>query len=184
MIKNMKITPGAITDKRYAMFGLADKTVFTQAEYDALKAKYPNFEDFWKDWTQYVDLLKKGEEISQLATQKDNLQAELTALDEQLNSTVSGSASLTEQFTIVENALKDIDGKTDAMSLALKQTFEKQEKEVETQINNINDRKAQINNQISQIDQQTSDYQTQLNAIKSKADSELKNMGGTNPLGS
>lgn len=176
-------TPGAIEDKRYAMFGLAEKTVFTQDEYNALKKKYPNFESFWKDWEDYVKLLKQGEEISQLATQKDALQAELTALSDQLNtSTTSGGAPLTQQLTIVENALENIDGKTDVMSLALKQTFSAQKQQIQSKINNVKSRKEQINDQINDIDKKTYDYQATLVSAKKAVDSELKNMGGTNPL--
>lgn len=183
MIKAMGINPGTITDKRYAMFGLADKTVFTQAEYDALKAKYPKFESFWVDWKQYVSLLKKSDEISNLASQKDTLQAQLTNLDAMLNSsTVSGGAPLTEQLTIIENALTDIDGKTDAMSLALKQTFTEKENKINDKIKGVNDQKTQINNQIAEIDKKISTYQTDLANIKAKVTQELSDMGGTNPL--
>jgi chromosome segregation ATPase len=182
MIKNMGVTPGTIEDNRYAMFGLATKTVFTKDEYEALKAKYPNFPSFWKDWEEYVKLLNKGSEISQLATQKDQLQAELTNLDAQINTSVSGSASLTDQAVKLENAITEIDGKTDAISQALKQTFSQQKKQIDSKISQINDRKTQINNQIAQIDKTIADYQTNFANIEAKVNDELKQMGGLNPL--
>ena len=178
----MGVTPGTIEDKRYVKFDLATKTTFTQAEYDALKAKYPNFSSFWKDWEEYAKLLDESAEISRLATQKDQLQAELTTLDAQINTSVSGSSSLTEQLTVFENAITEIDGKTDATSQALKQTFSQKEADINSKVSQIGDRETQINDQITQIDQQTSDYQTNLTKIEAKVNSELAQMGGSSPL--
>jgi len=167
--------PGMIEDRRYVMFGLADKVYFTQEEYDALKEKYPNFDAFWAKWEKYTDLLKDSDRISALASEKDSLQAEEVSLNDELS-------QITTKLNEVQMALQELANATTYKDKVLADIVEEKKQELLTRSDEINARLDQIAARIKEIDNEVCNYQTTVQQLRSELETEIANMGGKLPF--
>jgi len=161
--------PGMIEDRRYVMFGLADKVYFTQEEYDTLKEKYPQFDVFWATWNQYTDLLKDSDRISQLAAEKDNLQNEEASLKDEL----------TELSAInkIQMALQELENATTYRDKVFADMVAEKKKKLLARSDEIDARLNQIASRIEEIDSKISDYQTTVQNLRSKLEQMIADNG-------
>jgi len=167
--------PGMIEDRRYVMFGLADKVYFTQEEYDTLKEKYPQFDVFWATWNQYTDLLKDSDRISQLATEKDNLQNEEASLKDELT-------ELSAKLNKIQMALQELENATTYKDKVFADMVAEKKKKLLTRSDEIDARLNQIASRIEEIDSKISDYQTTVQNLRSKLEQMIADMGGKLPF--
>ena len=167
--------PGMIEDRRYVMFGLADKVYFTQEEYDTLKEKYPQFDVFWATWNQYTDLLKDSDRISQLATEKDNLQNEEASLKDELT-------ELSAKLNKIQMALQELENATTYRDKVFADMVAEKKKKLLARSDEIDARLNQIASRIEEIDSKISDYQTTVQNLRSKLEQMIADMGGKLPF--
>jgi len=167
--------PGMIEDRRYVMFGLADKVYFTQEEYDTLKEKYPQFDVFWATWNQYTDLLKDSDRISQLATEKDNLQNEEASLKDELT-------ELSAKLNKIQMALQELENATTYRDKVFADMVAEKKKKLLARSDEIDARLNQIASRIEEIDSKISDYQTTVQNLRNKLEQMIADMGGKLPF--
>ena len=150
IFKPQGVEPGMVEDKRFAIFGLADKTVFTQEEYKAILKKYEGFDDFWKKWKEYIELLKK--DITAMTSRIDDLQARMTTVQER-------GSELQAKIDKFKDAYQEIASDSTKKAEALKELFiEKKEQflaEKDALINEYNSIQTQISNLQAQIEEIT-----------------------------
>ena len=167
--------PGMVDVRRYVMFGLSDKVYVTQEEYQQLREKYPNFDAFYDKWLRYTKLLKEGDRVSQLATEKDNLQNEQASLNDELS-------EISTKLNKIQMALQELENATTYKDKVFADMVAEKKKKLLTRSDEIDARLNQIASRIEEIDSKISDYQTTVQNLRSKLEQMIADMGGKLPF--
>ena len=177
MIKALKSPPppGMVDVRRYVMFGLSDKVYVTQEEYQQLREKYPNFDAFYDKWLRYTKLLKEGDRISQLATEKDNLQNEEASLNDELS-------ELSTKLNRIQMALQELADATTYKDKVFADMVAEKKKQLLSRSDEINARLEQITSRMKEIDQEINNYQETVKTLRNELEEEITSMGGKLPF--
>ena len=167
--------PGMVDVRRYVMFGLSDKVYVTQEEYQQLREKYPNFDAFYDKWLRYTKLLKEGDRISQLATEKDNLQNEEASLNDELS-------ELSTKLNRIQMALQELADATTYKDKVFADMVAEKKKQLLSRSDEINARLEQITSRMKEIDQEINNYQETVKTLRNELEEEITSMGGKLPF--
>ena len=164
-----------IEDRRYVIFGLADKTTFTQEEYEALREKYPTFDQTYDKWQKYLKLLKNNDYISNLSKEKDSLYNEKMSLEDE-------SEAIQNKLAIAYKALKELASPQTFKEKMLAELIDDKRKQLEDRMYEINNRIAYIENRVKEIDEAITNYKDTVAKLRSEIEREIAEMGGTLPF--
>ena len=164
-----------IEDRRYVIFGLADKTTFTQEEYEALRKKYPNFDQTYDKWERYLRLIKKSDYISNLSKEKDNLYAEMSNLEDE-------ASEIQNKLTRATKALEELADAQTFKEKVLADLINDKKKQLEDRLSEIDNRMAYIESRVKEIVKAIADYRDTVSSLRSQIEQEITEIGGTLPF--
>lgn len=159
-------------DKRYKMFGLSDKTLFSQEEYETLRNKHPEFDTMWQTWKKYeklakIDLSAKKNQVTQKKKRLNDLPNEIQVLKDKVK--------------LYYDAWSEIKSDTAKRSEALKLLFTEKKDEFVNQRDSLQNEQTRLPKDIEDMETEIVNIETQKEYLLQDINQYLTRWNGTIP---
>jgi len=161
--------PNTIYDPRWKLFGLADKEYFLPSELTSLYTNYPDFDDIWNMYKEFLKVKKELQEP--YAEEKSVLEQEKSRKEEELS-------SLQQKLQNIETVLNSLDT-GDPLSLAVKTLLEDSKKETEQKILILQQEISDLSSQIQELSTKIKAVTQRYNELYVNLGNRIAEIGGT-----